>query len=83
MKMIKVKKSDANVQKIVKPVEEARQLLLSATSQLSVFIGRTKMISDVHEIDEAEDYIKDLENTLESFNKNLSKAKATLKEAGK
>lgn len=83
MKMIKVKKSDANIQKIVKPVAEARESLLSATSRLSVFIGRTKMISDIHEIEEAEEYIQDLEDTLQSFNKNLSKAKAALKEAGK
>lgn len=83
MKMIKVRTSDANIQKIVKPVAEARQSLLSATSQLSVFIGRAKMISDIHEIEEAEEYIQDLEDTLQSFNKNLSKAKAALKEAGK
>ena len=83
MKLIKVKKSDANMQKIVRPVVEARESLLSATSRLSVFIGRAKMISDIHELEEVEEYIQDLENTLQSFNKNLSKAKAALNEAGK
>lgn len=83
MKMIKVKTSDANNQKIVRPLGEARQSLLSATSQLAVFLGRTRMISDVDAIDEIQEYIKDLENTLQSFNKNLSKAKADLRDLKK
>lgn len=83
MKIIKIKMSDANVRKIVKPLEEARELVLSATSQLAVFLGRTKQITGLHEADEAEDYIKDLEASLQSLNKKIAGAKAALKGVGK
>ena len=82
MKLIKVKTTDANVQKIVKPLEGARQSLLSATSQLAVFISRTKMISSLFEEEEAEEYLQDLERSLQSLNKNLVKAKQSLKGVG-